>query len=410
MTLNQLYFSLADEVLSYLMGMAALADCIFNRNWRRYKLLGLIMGVLGVYWVNTILFRNYNTPLYVTFDYLMMLKPFLPLCVFYGMGIELTPKEKQATRWACYFNIALLLICLPLGELRAQQYIIYYITNFGQSALAVALTYLWVSIDREGKITQSELLFIIFTLILGLWCGRSKYYGQTIVFFFFLFVYRPGILSNMSFRNMAVLILLFGIIMAVIWKKMTLYYLNPDLDMEDTKQTVARMALLLGMYLSICSYPILGAGLASFGTAPSVWNYSSFYVENNLDKVWGLSPTKNDFVCDNFLATIGGECGILGIILFLWLSLWLYRRIRPFLHIHYPQYKFYFICGVVAIISGLIENSNGNLFMTPAGITIYVMLGSLAARGRSIATEKQENKSHTPEYLTEKLTTHEQYK
>lgn len=402
MTLNQLYFSLADEVLSYLMGMAALADCIFNRNWRRYKLLGLIMGVLGVYWVNTILFRSYNTPLYVTFDYLMMLKPFLPLCVFYGMGIELTPKEKQATRWACYFNIALLLICLPLGELRAQQYILSYIAFFGQTCISVALIYLWVSIDDNGKISQSTLLFIVFTLLLGIWCGRSKYYGECILFFFFLFIYRPGIVTKMSFRNMIVLIILFGIILAVIWKKLTYYYLNPDIDMEEAEQSVARMALLLGLYLSLCEYPVLGAGLASFGSTPSVWNYSGFYIETGLDKVWGLSPTKNDFICDNFLATIGGEFGALGIILFLYLSLWLYRRMRPFLHTRYPRYKYYFICGVVAILSSLIENSNGNLFMTPGAITIYSMIGSLAAHGNKVARDESENKSATLQYISEK--------
>ncbi len=384
MTLNQLYFSLADEALSYLMGIAALADCIFNRNWKRYKLLWLVIGVLGVYWVNTILFRDYNTPLYVTIDFLMMLKPLLPLCVFYGMGIELTPKEKQATRWVCYFNVALLLICLPLGQLRAQQYILSYILYFGQTALTVALVYLWVSIDKEGKITQATLLFIVFTLILGLWCGRSKYYAESVLFFFFLFIYRPGIITKMSFRNMAIVTVLVGVIMAVIWKKLAYYYLNPDIDMEEAEQSIARMALLLGMYLSICQYPVFGAGLASFGTTASIWNYSSFYVETNLNKVWGLSPTKNDFVCDNFLATVGGEFGLLGIVLFLWLSLWLYLKIRPFLHTDYPRYKFYYICGVVTILSGLIENSNGNLYMVPGGITLYAMLGALIAQAQRI--------------------------
>lgn len=131
-------------------------------------------------------------------------------------------------------------------------------------------------------------------------------------------------------------------------------------------------------------YPLFGSGFASFGTLPSVWNYSDLYYEYNLNLVWGISPSYYDFVADTFFATLGGQFGIVGILLIVWLFVFIYKQFRGIVKIDYPKYRYEYIVGTMIILTIFIESSSGNLIFVPTGVSQLCLLGIIVSQAKQI--------------------------
>lgn len=246
MMIAPLYLGLLDEMVCWGMGAFALADCIFNNNWKRYKLLGIIIGVLTFYAVISLFFRYYNTPGWILRDYVMFIKPFLPLCVMIGMVVEVTAVERSVLKYIALFNIFMCLVVVGLGVQLAQKLLIGHILVQGQVCITSILVYIWCqSVSNEGRLSRADILIIVISLIIGLYCQRSKYYGEFVVLLFLLFVYRPGFLSRISLRNIAILSLTGLVILALIWDKLSFYYLQRDFGVDEMGDNAARAALFM---------------------------------------------------------------------------------------------------------------------------------------------------------------------
>ena len=68
----------------------------------------------------------------------------------------------------------------------------------------------------------------------------------------------------------------------------------------------------------LLDYFPFGSGLASFASNASAVNYSTLYYDYGLDKVWGLSPSKTDFICDAYYPSLC-QFGVVGVCLFIYL-------------------------------------------------------------------------------------------
>lgn len=387
------YLSLLDEMVCWGMAVMAIADCIFNHRWKAYRLLWIILAILTLYAVISIFFRDYNTTRYILLDYIMFIKPFLPLCIFIGMNIHVTPTERTVLKWVALWNVALAFVCVLLGTQLAQNLIVGHILTQGVGCMTSVLIYIWcASQENEGRLTRRDFAIVIISLIIGLYCQRSKYYGEFIIILFLLFIYKPGFFSRISLRNIIIASGVAVLILIAIWKKFAYYYINPDFSSDYMGENIARISLLYGMVMILTQYPVFGAGLASFGTLPSAWNYSDLYYELNLNLVWGLSPSKFDFVADNFIAALGGQFGFIGIVLFISFLVYLYRCLTPLRKIDYPLHRYAFIVGVMVIVNIVIENTSGNLLFIPGGISQLCLLGLTISQANEIRSEyKTEN-------------------
>lgn len=391
------YAGFLDEMVCYSMGGLIVADCIFNKRWREYSLLWTILGVLTFYAVFSLLFRHYNTRLYIIYDYLMFIKPFLPISAFIGMKASLTYSERTILKWAALLNIFMASLCIPLGVQLSEKIFFNHILFQGLSCMTSVLIYIWCSSqDNDGILTRRNILIIILSLLVGLYCQRSKYYGEFIVILFMLFIYRPGIFSKISPRSIMIFFLLSGIILAAVWKKLAYYYIYSDFSTDLMDDNGARLSLMYGMLMILSQYPLFGAGLASFGTLPSAWNYSDLYYELNLNVVWGLSPSKYDFIADNFIATLGGQFGLVGIALFISLLVYFYKSLAPLRLNDYPAHRYSLIVGIMVIVDIAIENTSGNVLFSPPGITQLSLLGLIISQAKSIKTNHEDNSSPLP--------------
>ncbi|MBQ1724203.1 MAG: hypothetical protein II034_10435, partial [Muribaculaceae bacterium] len=104
-----MFIKYLDEIGSFVFLAIAIADCLLNRNFKRYIPLFVMVGVMLFYLVYTLLFKSYNTTPYVLMDFVLEIKPFLPLFVIYAVRPILSTREKTAIKAICVVNVILIL-------------------------------------------------------------------------------------------------------------------------------------------------------------------------------------------------------------------------------------------------------------------------------------------------------------
>ena len=98
---------------------------------------------------------------------------------------------------------------------------------------------------------------------------------------------------------------------------------------ETAYEEIARPALYYrSVEMAIDHFP-LGTGQGTFGSVPANMIDSPVYTEYELEGVWGLSlDDELNFRMDTHWASVLGEMGVLGLILYLWLFFYPARRMR----------------------------------------------------------------------------------
>ena len=98
---------------------------------------------------------------------------------------------------------------------------------------------------------------------------------------------------------------------------------------ERAYEEIARPAhYYRSVEMAIDFFP-LGTGQGTFGSVPANLIDSQVYSDYELDSVWGLDiDDELNFRMDTHWASILGEMGVLGLILYLWLFFYPARRMR----------------------------------------------------------------------------------
>lgn len=368
---------LSDEVGMVFILITIFFDMVINRQFRRYRMLLIVIGIMAFYAVYTLLFHHFNTTSAVLLDFFLQCKPFVGLFGFYAIAPRFIARERQILRIT---SVAVVL-------LSTIQYWGLWHFEHGHAALISALTYLFASVEDDGSVKPSCRRMVMVILALGLLCTRSKFYGETTLTVFMLFFYRPGMFRRIKPKQIVILSLLLGAIIAVAWKKISYYYLGgaEELFEIDALESYARPALFMGMLLVLADYPLLGSGLASYASYGSAWHYSLAYYEYGLDKVWGLSEDYGDFICDNFVAQFA-QVGIVGFVLFVAMFVWAYRKLRLVLH---DESSMLFAIGIVAIATVPIESVGGTYFQQWSGFYVMSLLGLIIGRYRDVSPERR---------------------
>lgn len=380
-----------DEVILYSMLGVVLADCVVKRSWRRYRLLFTVAGVLAAYAVYSMTCVHFNTKAAVVVGLILEFKPYIAVLVMLCIAPKLTDGDKRILRTVSLIYGALALVSLVSLETMVDAVFIHP-TYYGGTCLLASMVYAYCSIDNDGRLSYRTLLVVFVIMVTGIACGRSKYYGEFIMAFVLFVFYRPGMLRHLSVGTMVGLAVVAVIFVAAVWQKFSFYFLTGASDVLDVNNldSFARAALYAGMILVLIDFPLFGSGFASFASFASASPYSTLYEQYGLDRVWGLSKDFPAFVSDAYYASLA-QFGIVGIILFVWFWVHIYRYLRVFTKYEDGRYKYLFAIGAVLIATLLIELTTGTMIFQPHGEYMMMVLGLVCITGkRLVAARKRE--------------------
>ncbi|MBD5266772.1 MAG: hypothetical protein HDS41_01090 [Bacteroides sp.] len=385
-----------DELTSLILMVLIGIDCILNRNWLRYKLLWIIVAIMTAYAIYSLTMVKFNTIRYVVTDWIIQLKPYIAFVAMLIIAPSFNNKDKYILRNVAIFNVSVAVIVLFsrffIGKFLLEP-IFFHVMTAGMCIYISAAVYMFCSINKDGTIERKSLIVLTLMLITGLMCTRSKYYGEFVIAMFFMYLYRPGIMKHVNFKNVILIVLLLLLIFAVSWKKIEYYFITGNSDSFDPNvmETYARPVLYFTSFLILCDYFPFGSGLASFATFASVENYSGLYYEYGLNYIWGLSPSMPDFICDAFYPSLA-QFGFVGILLFIYFWVYIYKYIKVLIRVNPQKYKNLFCIGVMLMCFVFIESIASTTFVQFYGMMDMMFLGIICAKGYNIKEQLEEEK------------------
>ena len=390
-------FKLTDELL--MVGLLTLTglDILYNRAWRKYRMLFVLLGILLFYLLYSYAFSSYNTAWAKTSDFLIQMKPLVAFSVTYAIAPRFTATQKQILKWICILLsvFAFVIVLLFNMGLYREFYnsVLLHVYYEGVLCACCGLVYLMMSARKreDGKAVLSpyDLFWTLTIFLMGLASTRSKYYGFTVVVIYMLLFYRPGMLKLTSPKSIAVMIAVAAMVLLVSWEKISFYFITGGTGQFslDTMEAFARFALYLGFFWVMQKHFFLGSGLASFATfsSGSEVNYSSIYHEFDLDKVWGLSPDMCSFVADTFYPEFA-QFGIVGIAMIVYFCLWVWRKVKLLIRINGNQVNAQ--VAILVIVFLAIDATSSALVVQAGGSLTMALLAMALTAVKSVPKEQ----------------------
>ena len=379
-----LYITFLDELFALILGGIAIFDSVFNNNWKRYRLLWIIIGIITLYAIYSLTCVHFTVPAGIALDWIIELKTFISFIVFFSIKPQLTAKDKQLITYICFFNAIVIGTILFIGH----QYVKMVVSHvaYGGSIIFISCVYiLYCNIDKEGKIPKKIILYTVAMLTVGLLCTRSKYYGIYILTITFLFFYRPNFFRNFGLRHAIAVAAVFLLVLAASWRKIEYYFLTGESTTFDPSaiESFARPVLYVTGFLILLDFFPFGTGLGSFGTFASEKYYSDVYYYYGINNVWGISPNTGFFICDAYYTSLA-QFGIVGVMLFIWFWVYIYNFLRVLLRKNPVLYRYPYTIGALIICFILIECTSGTLFTQQLGMFSMILLGMISGTGQSI--------------------------
>lgn len=372
-------FKPIDELACYILLAIGLLDCVFNRRWRAYRPLLLLMGIMLAYVVYSS-FKGFNTLPYIVMDAIIELKPFVPFMVLLVIRPQLNLTERRVFRAIAIVNIITVLALYAMPVFRKFT-LDLHIMFLGTSCFISMLVYLFCSIDEQGAVSRRHMAVAMVMLAVGLGCMRAKFFAEAVMAVFFLLVYRPGMLRGLKPGHWLMALATLIAVVAVSWNKFSYYFLTGNSDSLDptVAESFARPVLYATGGLILVDHFPLGSGLASFASHASSANYSSLYYEYGINNIWGLSESYPDFICDAFYPSLA-QFGVVGIMLFIAFLVWAFRPAVRLLRLDPQRYRIHYVISALVMCFILIESTASTMPMQTWGLLAMAVLGLVAAQ------------------------------
>lgn len=315
-----------------------------------------------------------TTPRAVFLDILQQVRPYAVFYLTWMMAPEFTNKQKKC--------IVLVMLLSFLGYLFAFIFKPSLVTPFGgeesaplgQIALCCAMVYYLFS-----KQTKRNRNIAILIMLLGLISGKSKYFGECVVFIA-LVVFVKSKINYTSVSTLLKVAALGAVVIFFTWTKFNAYYVE---GFQEDAEAMARPATYeTGMTIMFRDYIPFGSGLGSFGTAAAANEYSPLYFKYHMDEIWGLSPENPMFLADAFYPTLA-EFGIVGLFFFLWFwkrRLWETKRIKNMV---------YYRMALMAILALALESTADSSYLSGKGMGYFMILALCLNANRHLAAQNK---------------------
>lgn len=360
-------FDWSDEILTVILLIYALVKRRhLVKSKQVTKEISIYIFLMAFYLAYSLIIQL-TTPRAVFLDILQQVRPYAVFYLTWMMAPEFTNKQKKC--------IVLVMLLSFLGYLFAFIFKPSLVTPFGgeesaplgQIALCCAMVYYLFS-----KQTKRNRNIAILIMLLGLVSGKSKYFGECVVFIALVMFVK----SKINFASVSTLLkvaALGAVVIFFTWTKFNAYYVE---GFQDDAQEMARpLTYETGMEIMFKDYIPFGSGLGSFGTAAAAKEYSPLYYDYQLNNVWGLTPENPMFLADAFYPTLA-EFGIVGLFFFLWFwkrRLWECNKIPNIV---------YYRMALMAILALALESTADSSYLSGKGMGYFMVLALCLNSGR----------------------------
>lgn len=364
---NVVNFDWSDEILTVaLLGYAFMKQRFLVKDKGRTTEINIYIGLMIFYLVYSLLIQV-TTFRGVYLDLLQQLRPYAVFYLTWMMAPDFSPKQKKRIKWVMLLSFLGYLTAFKLKPSLVNPYGGEESAALGQIALCCAMVYYLFS-----KQTKRNRNIAILIMLLGLISGKSKYFGECVVFIALVIFVK----SKINFTSVSTLLKVAALGCVVIfftWTKFNAYYV------EEFQNDAAEMARPLtyetGMEIMFKDYIPFGSGLGSFGTAAAAKEYSPLYFKYQLNNIWGLDPSNPMFLADAFYPTLA-EYGIVGLFFFLWFwkrRLWECNKIPNIV---------YYRMALMAILALALESTADSSYLSGKGMGYFMVLALCLNSGR----------------------------
>lgn len=352
-------FDWSDEILTVLLLTYALGKRRYMVKSKQRTTEISIYILLMVFYLAYSLIIQVTTPRGVFLDILQQVRPYAVFYLTWMMAPEFTNKQKR--------RIKLVMLLSFFGYLFAFILKPSLVTPFGggesvalgQIALCCAMVYYLFS-----KQTKQNRNIAILIMLLGLISGKSKYFGECVVFIALVIFVK----SKINFTSVSTLLkvaALGSVVIFFTWTKFNAYYVE---GFQEEAEAMARpVTYETGIKIMFKDYIPFGSGLGSFGTAAAAKEYSPLYYKYQLNTIWGLNPENPMFLADAFYPTLA-EFGIVGLFFFLWFwkrRLWEANKIHNLI---------YYRMALMCILALALESTADSSYLSGKGMGYFMIL------------------------------------
>lgn len=352
-------FDWSDEILTVLLLTYALGKRRYMVKSKQRTTEISIYILLMVFYLAYSLIIQVTTPRGVFLDILQQVRPYAVFYLTWMMAPEFTNKQKR--------RIKLVMLLSFFGYLFAFILKPSLVTPFGggesvalgQIALCCAMIYYLFS-----KQTKQNRNIAILIMLLGLISGKSKYFGECVVFIALVIFVK----SKINFTSVSTLLkvaALGSVVIFFTWTKFNAYYVE---GFQEEAEAMARpVTYETGIKIMFKDYIPFGSGLGSFGTAAAAKEYSPLYYKYQLNTIWGLNPENPMFLADAFYPTLA-EFGIVGLFFFLWFwkrRLWEANKIHNLI---------YYRMALMCILALALESTADSSYLSGKGMGYFMIL------------------------------------
>ena len=322
-------------------------------------------GILMIFYVLYSLVMAINVPASVYLDLQQQVRPYCIFFCTYLLAPTFTKKQQKIILYIYIIAIAYFLLGFRFGVENA---------TIGQACFQCGLLYIFFRGDKKKHLYIGVLI-----VTLGLLSGKSKFFGEYVMFIGLIFILKNKFRLDNLLTYMQVGVLIVAILFFT-WYKFNAYYVE-GFQEDSASQMMARPATYTTATTIIFKdYIPFGSGLGTFATNAAAKYYSPLYYKYGLNDIWGLYPENPMFLADAFFPTFA-EYGMVGIFFFLWFWIRRYKDINKI--DNFLIYKIALMCMLALFLEGTADTS----YLSGKGMG-YFMLLAMALRG-SYVTKKR---------------------
>lgn len=352
-------FDWSDEILTVaLLGYAFMKLRFLVKDKGRKTEINIYIGLM-IFYLAYSFFIKITTPRGILLDFMQQVRPYAVFYLTWMMAPEFSPKQKKRIKWVMLLSFLGYLLTFKIKPSLVTPYGGESSAQLGQIALTCAMIYYLFS-----KQTKQNRNIAILIMLLGLISGKSKYFGECVVFIALVIFVK----SKINFTSVSTLLkvaALGSVVIFFTWTKFNAYYVE---GFQEEAQAMARPATYeTGIKIMFKDYIPFGSGLGSFGTAAAAKEYSPLYYKYQLNTIWGLNPENPMFLADAFYPTLA-EFGLVGLFFFLWFwkrRLWEANKIHNLI---------YYRMALMCILALALESTADSSYLSGKGMGYFMIL------------------------------------
>lgn len=352
-------FDWSDEILTVaLLGYAFMKQRFLVKDKGRKTEINIYIGLM-IFYLAYSFFIKITTPRGILLDFMQQLRPYAVFYLTWMMAPDFSPKQKKRIKWVMLLSFFGYLLAFKIKPSLVTPYGGESSAQLGQIALTCAMIYYLFS-----KQTKQNRNIAILIMLLGLISGKSKYFGECVVFIALVIFVK----SKINFTSVSTLLkvaALGSVVIFFTWTKFNAYYVE---GFQEDAEAMARPATYeTGIKIMFKDYIPFGSGLGSFGTTAAAKEYSPLYYKYQLNTIWGLDPSNPMFLADAFYPTLA-EFGLVGLFFFLWFwkrRLWEANKIHNLI---------YYRMALMCILALALESTADSSYLSGKGMGYFMIL------------------------------------